>query len=51
MRYSKEQQIRAIEELGDRFFVEESLNYKKKLVLEPANLIRSLAIEYHNHLL
>lgn len=42
---SKERQRRAIEDLNNRFLVEESLNHNKKRVLGQHNLIRSVAIE------
>ncbi|HBB32005.1 MAG TPA: ATP-binding protein [Cyanobacteria bacterium UBA9273] len=48
---SKERQVRALEELSNRFLVEESFNHNKKRVLGQHNLIRSVAIEHHNQLL
>ncbi|MEB3178142.1 MAG: AAA family ATPase [Nostocaceae cyanobacterium] len=48
---SKELQIRALEELSNRFLVEESFNHNKKRVLGQHNLIRSVAIEHRNQLL
>ncbi|KYC34656.1 hypothetical protein WA1_50535 [Scytonema hofmannii PCC 7110] len=48
---AKNRQDRALEELGNRFLVEESLNHNKKRVLGQHNLIRSLAIEHRNLLL
>jgi len=48
---SKELQIRALEELSNRFLVEKSLNHNKKRVLGQHNLIRSVAIEHRNQLL
>lgn len=48
---SEEKQIRALEELDNRFLVEESFNSNKKRVLGQHNLIRSVAIEHRNQLL
>jgi DNA polymerase III delta prime subunit len=48
---SKDRQIRAIEELSNRFLVEETLNHNKKRVLGQHNLIRSVAIEHRKQLL
>jgi AAA domain len=44
-------QVRAIEELENRFLVEVSFNHNKKRVLGQHNLIRSVAIEHRNQLL
>jgi len=47
----QERQIRAVEELENRFLVEMSFNHNKKRVLGQHNLIRSVAIEHRNQLL
>lgn len=47
----RERQIRAVEELENRFLVEMSFNHNKKRVLGQHNLIRSVAIEHRNQLL
>jgi hypothetical protein len=46
----QERQNRAVDELRNRFLVEESLNHNKKRVLGQHNLIRSVAIEHRNQL-
>jgi hypothetical protein len=48
---SEERQSKAIEELSNRYLVEESLNHNKKRVLGQHNLIRSVAIEHRSKLL
>jgi len=46
----QERKNRAVDELRNRFLVEESLNHNKKRVLGQHNLIRSVAIEHRNQL-
>jgi len=48
---SKERQVRALEELSNRFLIEESFNHNNKRVVGQHNLIRSVAIEHRNQLL
>ena len=48
---SKKRQNRAIEELGNRFLLEESFNHNNQRLLGQHNLIRSVAIEHRNKLL
>ena len=47
---SQERQEQALEELLNRFLVEESINQNNKRVLGQHNLVRSVALEHHRHL-
>ena len=47
---SQERQEQALEELLNRFLVEESINQNNKRVLGQHNLVRSLALKHHKHL-
>lgn len=48
---TRERQIIALEELSNRFLIEECLNFNNKRIIGQHNLIRSVAIEHRNQLL
>ena len=48
---SKERQAKALDELCNRFLVEESVNYNNKRVFGQHNLVRSIALEGYKKLL
>jgi hypothetical protein len=48
---SEKQQEKALEELSNRFLVEESINHNNKRVLGQHNLVRSVAIAHRKKLL
>ena len=47
---SQERQEQALEQLLNRFLVEESINQNNKRVLGQHNLIRSVVLEHYKHL-
>jgi hypothetical protein len=48
---SEERQEKALEELSNRFLVEESINHNNRRVLGQHNLVRSVAIAHRKKLL
>ncbi len=48
---SQERQEKALDELRNRYLVEESLNHNQKLVLGQHNLVRSVSLEHNRKLL